>query len=104
MLLLFEGEGLLPFEVMSTIEMTNVELQDIIDSPGIEDELLDSHLICFQFIDRSSNNVEKSLLAASVKNNHMLQDPKNCKYTTIKFENFLDLNNDTIERASNAKK
>lgn len=99
--LIFEGEGLLAHEIMSTIRMTLLELQDMVDSTGIEDELLDSHLSRFQFVDEDG---EKSLSATFVRRNQMLRAAQNREYRTIELENFTTLNDAAIEIASREKK
>ena len=66
---------MLPFEVRHTKEMANMELQHIIDSPRISGELLDSHLSPLQFIKEGTNDEEKYVPAAIVKDK--LWDPPN---------------------------
>lgn len=55
--------------------MANMELQHIIDSPKISGELLDSHLSPLQFIKEGTNDEEKYVPAAIVKDK--LWDPPN---------------------------
>ena len=45
---IFEGEGLLAFNVKSTIDLSLLELQDCRECAGTEDEYLDSSLARFQ--------------------------------------------------------
>lgn len=100
--LIFEGNGLLPFEVEPTIKMTVIELQDVIDSSGTDDELLDSHLSRFQYF-TDEDGVTK-LASSFAKTNHMLRDPQNREYISVDFENFTKVNDDSTKRASNVKK
>ena len=53
--------------------MSVIELQDIIDSSDTEDELLDSHLNHFQFVNEDGEN---TLSPAYVTFNHMLRAPQ----------------------------
>ena len=52
--LVFEGDGLLPFEVKPTIDLTVSKLEDLIECSGSdEEELSDSHLSRFQFVTKT---------------------------------------------------
>ena len=45
---IFEGEGLLAFDVKSLIDLSLLELQECLECAGIEDEFLDNSLARFQ--------------------------------------------------------
>lgn len=93
---------MLPFEVKPTIQTAILELQDIVDTSCTDDELLDSHLSRFQ-IAYDEEGISQ-LSAAFVKHDHMLRAPQNCEYKTVEFENFTELNNQSVIRASTLKK
>ena len=99
--LVFEGNGLLAFEIDSAINLTKLELEDISTSAGTPDELLDSHLARFQF--RVDDDGEKTLNSDFTKQNHNLRKLENRETIQIEFENMTHLNADAQTRASNAK-
>ena len=71
MSLVFEGDGLLPFEVKSAIALTELELHEIVDDLEIDDKLLDSHLSHFLLSTQGDGEVELS--ASYVRKDHMLK-------------------------------
>ena len=100
--LTFEGEGLLPYEVMTTIEMTITELEDVIACAGTDEEFLDSHLSRFRFIENEDGTT--SLSSKFVKTKNMLKKAANREYVSINLEGFTRVNLDSMAKASEAKK
>ena len=100
--LVFEGDGLLPHEVKPTISLTVLELEDIIESSGTDDEFLDSHLSQFKYaIDEDG---ETRLAATFAKSGNMLKALENREYNRIELEGFTGLNESSILKASTTKK
>lgn len=100
--LVFEGDGLLPHEVKPTVSLTVLELEDIIESAGTDDELLDSHLSRFQY--STDEEGETCLAAAFAKSGNMLKALGNREYKSIELEGFTGLNASSLLKASTTKK
>ena len=54
--LVFEGEGLIAFNIKPTVDKAIGQLQDIFECH--EEEMLDSHLRSFTFEDNDAGNIE----------------------------------------------
>ena len=101
--LVFEGDGLLPFEVKPTTDLTVSELEDLIKCSGSdEEELSDSHLSRFQFA--TDDEGVNTLSVSFAKPNNMLRKSENREYKVIDFENFTQINVSSMLNASEIKK
>ena len=96
--LVFETESTLPTDTAAVIQRTKLELEDLEENAGTEEEF-DSHLKQFSF-----NEETKELKGTFVKHGDMLKLPKNRKNVTIPLENFKELNNRSLERAASKEK
>ena len=100
--MVFEGNGLLPFEVKPTNDLTVSKLEDLIQcSRSDDEELLDSHLSRFQFATDDEGVNTLSVLFA--KPNNMLRKSENREYKVIDFENFTQINVSSMLNASEIK-
>jgi hypothetical protein len=100
--LVFERNHLLVTEIKPSLKMTYLELEDLVDSAGTDDEFLDSHLARFEYVE--DDNGETIVSAHFVKHNHMLKSPVNRENTQIVWGNFTHIGDRARQRASNAKK
>ena len=86
--LVYEKDHLLVTEVKPNLSTTYLELEDVIDTAGNDDEFLDSHIFKNRYEEKDS---EISLSANYIKHNHMLRKPANREYTTIHLEGFTNV-------------
>lgn len=100
--LVFECDGLLPGDIAATIQMTCLELEDLAENIDTPEELLDSHLSRFQFNYDDDGNVY--LQSTYVKHGDMLKKAANRESMEIKFENFTEVNQQSMSAASREKK
>ena len=98
----FEEEGLLPFEVKPSVELSILQLNDCAECAGTNDEYLDSHLSRFTLQDNGNGN--KIVKSQFLKAGHNLRALDNREYVTFTFENMLELKQESRMQASNAKK
>lgn len=98
----FEEEGLLPFEVKPSVELSILQLNDCAECAGTNDEYLGSHLSRFTLQDNGNGN--KIVKSQFLKAGHNLRALDNREYVTFTFENMLELKQESRMRASNAKK
>lgn len=99
--LVYEKDNLLVTEVKPSLSTTYLELEDIIDTAGNDEELLDSHMAKYRYEEQDG---EISLSVNYIKHNHMLRKPVNREYTTIKLEGFTNVGERARQRASDKKK
>ena len=64
---IFEGEGLLAFDIKNTIDLTSLGLYDCRESAGTNEEFLDSFLACFKIIHKDGNSSLSSKRAETVE-------------------------------------
>ena len=96
--LVCEGEGLLPFDVKTTIARTKLELEEIVETAGEPEEFLDSYLSRFKITtDDDGDNI---LRPTFVKPGHMRRKTANQEHTTINMDNMTKLQDETAQRAS----
>ena len=90
-LLIFERNNL-PFKIEPALNTTYLELEDMVERAGTDNEMLDSHLSRFQYVlfdDNNDDYVDAVYLTALLLNfNHMLNAPANQEFVTILFESF----------------
>jgi hypothetical protein len=98
--LVFEGEEVLPCDVKTSIDRTILELADVSETAGTDEELLDSYLSRFQI-----NNEDEigTLSSEFAKAGHLLKKPCNREYVLIEFENMTRLSKETAQRVSRMK-
>ena len=99
--LVYEKDHLLVTEVKPSLSTTYLELEDVIDTAGNDDEFLNSHMAKYQYEEKDG---EISVSANYIKHNHMLRKPANQEYTTIHLEDFTNVGERARQRASNKKK
>ena len=99
--LVYEKDHLLVTEVKPSLSTTYLELEDVIDTAGNDDEFLNSHMAKYQYEEKDG---EISVSANYIKHNHMLRKPANQEYTTIHLEGFTNVGERARQRASNKKK
>ena len=71
------------------------------ESAGPPDELIDSHLARFPLI--ITDEEKKCVRSVFTKHNHNLRNINNRETTDIEFESMINLNENSIVRASNSK-
>ena len=99
--LVYEKNHLLVTEVKPSLSTTYLELEDVIDTAGNDDEFLDSHMAKYRYEEKDGEICQG---ANYIKHNHMLRKPANREYTTIHLEGFTNIGERTRQRASNKKK
>ena len=99
--LVYEKDHLLVTEVKPSLSTTYLQLEDVIDTAGNDDEFLDSHMAKYQYEEKDG---EISLSANYIKYNHKLRTPANQEYTTIHLEGFTNVAERARQRASSKKK
>ena len=99
--LVYEKGHLLVTEVKPSLSTTYLELEDVTDTAGNDDEFLNSHMAKYQYEEKDG---EISVSANYIKHNHMLRKPANQEYTTIHLEGFTNVGERARQRASNKKK
>ena len=92
--LVFEGEEVMPGNIQKSIRQTILELEDISENAGTDEELLDSHLSRFVITD-------KNILKTSfVKTGDMLKKPANRADIEIELADITHLSDGTHQRVS----
>ena len=84
--LVFEGNGLLAYEVDATVKYTKLELENLAENTGTPDEFLDSHLARFPLT--TDEEGETRLTVSFTKYGHNLRKPCNREYRNITFERY----------------
>ena len=100
--LVFEGNGLLASDVSATILRTKLELRDIGEIAGTEEELLNSHVSRFMYTENEDG--EKKLQGTYIKHGDMLKNPGNRENVKINLEDFKYLNEESLRKAASKKK
>ena len=97
----FEGNGLLAYEVKPTITLTLMELEDCINSAGTSYEFLDSYLTRFMLKEDDTGTF--SLSSDFLKEGDALKAKGDRRSVHLDFEEMSHLNKESMSKASDAK-
>ena len=100
--MLFEESSLLPGECSSIIREASLELQDMYECIGTEEEMIDSHLS--RFVLAEDKDGQQILKSQFTKCGHMLRKSINWETVEIPVDNYTHLNKNSLKVAQNAKK
>ena len=100
---MFFGENsLLPGKCSSIVRQASLELDDMYECLGTEEEMLDSHLS--RFVLTEDKDGQQILKSQFTKRGHMLRKSINRETVEIPFDNYTHLNENSLKVAQNAKK
>ena len=88
--MVFEGEGLLPFDVWPSVCQTMMELEDSAKTAGTDTEYLDSYLSKFRIMLNPEG--EAFLKPTFIKAGHKLRNNENHEHAEIELEQMTSLN------------
>ena len=99
---LFEENSLLPGECSSIIRQASLELEDMHECVGTEEEMIDSHLS--RFVLTEDKDGQQILKSQFTKRGHMLRKSIHQETVEIPFDNYPHLNENSLKVAQNAEK
>ena len=100
--MLFEENSFLPGACSSIIRQPLLELEDLYECVGTEEEMIKSHLS--RFVLTEDEDGQQILKFQFTKCGHMLCKSINRKTVEITFDNYTHLNENSLKVALNAKK
>ena len=98
----FEGNGLLAYEIKPTIDLTLVELEDCMNDAGSDHEFLDSHLSRFRL--KKDDLGINTLSSEFVKEGDVLKPEASRSMIQFSFDEMHHLNNESRVDASDEKR
>ena len=99
---LFEENSLLPGECSSIIRQALLELEDMYEYIGTEEEMINSHLC--RFVLQENKDGQQILKSQFTKCGHMLRKIINPETLEIPFNNYTHLNENSLKVAQNLRK